>query len=291
MYEMCKKGGNSKMWCVHTQVARIHRFRLIEYLTLIFLLCVEKLKFYSFKHLHSARAFFFSSTTQWMKNTIDVIVEVDAAFFRALHMRRFFLHVKFPVIRFKICISGWCMCVCIFFTWICLLQHIRQLMYWIVQANSCWPTLHTFGYASFYCFSSHKNSTATKKMRLNWAIFFSAILSIWCWCVIYTLARIDRSTGKLLQIKFIVLFFVRLQLMLLCSWFVGALLCRFFFILVEHAILCMLAFKYIQYMNRDGKQKQKLSNQLRIENTHTHKKNCESNKNTTIELKFMPMRI
>lgn len=61
----CKEGGYQNVCTVHSQHC-IQRFWLIEYLTLIFLLCVEKLKFYSFKHLHSVFFYRYEWKTQSM---------------------------------------------------------------------------------------------------------------------------------------------------------------------------------------------------------------------------------
>lgn len=277
--------------CVCTQVAHIHRFRLIEYLTLIFLLCVEKLKFYSFKHLHSIVCVFFLHLHNAWKIQSMSLLRLTPFFCRLSRCSAYvtFFHVKIPVMRFKICISAG-----FFDPWICLLQHIRQLMYWIVQANSCWPPLHTFGDASFYCpLYTREIQREWVKLRLNWPIFFSFAewFNRFDAGASYTLSlEFDRSTGKLLQIKFIVAFLCHLQFLLLYSLarLVRASLSNhtfFFGFAISHAT----GFKIFSIWIEMCKQKQKLYDQLRIE--RERKKNCESHKNTTIELKFMPKRI
>lgn len=80
---------------------RIQRFWLIEYLTLIFLLCVEKLKFYSFKHLHSV---FYAATEKynrchcwgWRRSFFSPSAMCVGALFPQ----------KLSVIRFEVCVSG-----------------------------------------------------------------------------------------------------------------------------------------------------------------------------------------
>lgn len=95
-----KEGGFQNVCTIHSQHC-IQRFWLIEYLTLIFLLCVEKLKFYSFKHLHSV------FLSLWMKNTIDVIVEVDAVFSLSLVAHVALFHVKCPSDTIRITCFWW----------------------------------------------------------------------------------------------------------------------------------------------------------------------------------------
>lgn len=156
---------------------------------------------------------------------------------------------------------------------------------------------------------THIKITAQKKRPLKFGqslfflVLFLAIQSIWCWCITYTVTRIDRFTGKLLQIKFIARFFLSLQLLhghcalgSLVRFFVAML---FFTLSSErfvHAMfVCMLisnatGFWNIQCMKREMANKSK-SCPTNWELDTEKKTNCESHKNTTIELKFIPKRI
>lgn len=169
-HQMTQKGGFQKrsMWV--SRIAQI--FRLIEYLTLIFLLRVEKLKFYSFKHLHSvffsAFAFFFHldytmnekynrchcwGWRRWFLFLLPFALCICSAFFPREIDRHVIQNMHFRLVIFSPSDFR-------------PLQHIRQLMYWIVQANSCCANQHILPLATlvFYCpLYTHKNHSEKEK--------------------------------------------------------------------------------------------------------------------------------